>query len=187
MMRMLNLIRDQARMNPQIVAYTNHEKNITYIDLWEQSDQLASFLLSQCFKSKSPILVYGHMETEMLVAFLGVVKAGHPYIPIDTSIPIDRIKKIARNAHSELLIDVSNQNVDLGIPELKTLHYGEEILNSDRVVCSDDWVKEEDNFYIIYTSGSTGNPKGVQISSANLQSFVDWMINDFPINNKETF
>src|SRR5205085_6220972 len=53
--------------------------------------------------------------------------------------------------------------------------------NVSRTIHSSNWVKDEDNFYIIYTSGSTGNPKGVQISANNLQSFVDWMIEDFPI------
>jgi D-alanine--poly(phosphoribitol) ligase subunit 1 len=186
-MKILKSIRDQARMNPEVVAFTNHENYITYLDLWEQSDQLASSILNQRFPSKNPILVYGHMEPEMLVAFLAAVKAGHPYIPIDISIPMDRIKKIAENAQSELMINVSNQFIDLGVPHLKTINYGHEILKLDRLVSPNDWVKEGDTFYIIYTSGSTGNPKGVQISSANLQSFVDWMISDFTINKQQMF
>ncbi|MBD5071801.1 AMP-binding protein, partial [Xanthomonas citri pv. citri] len=64
----------------------------------------------------------------------------------------------------------------------------EELLeNEGGSVSQDQWVKEHETFYIIYTSGSTGNPKGVQISAANLQSFTDWICADFPVSGGKIF
>ena len=59
----------------------------------------------------SPIMVYGHMEPEMLVTFLGSVKSGHAYIPIDTSIPLERIKRISESSQADLLINVSGHTL----------------------------------------------------------------------------
>ncbi|MGG5254393.1 D-alanine--poly(phosphoribitol) ligase subunit DltA [Neobacillus sp. SM06] len=182
-MKMLHTIEDFALTNPDAIAFTAPGAQITYGELWNQSEQLAAMIHGMGLSSGSPILVYGHMEPEMPVAFLGSVKSGHPYIPIDTSIPLERIAKIIENSNAELLIIVANapfvlENSPASIVTLSELKAKLPVnAKSNR----SSWVAEDDNFYIIYTSGSTGNPKGVQISATNLQSFVDWMLKDFPI------
>lgn len=89
-MRMLNKIKDFAETYPEKIS-----KKMTYRELWCQSEQVATYILKQRIKMDSPIMIYGHMDPEMLVFFLGSVKSGHAYIPIDTSIPIERIKRIS--------------------------------------------------------------------------------------------
>ena len=129
--------------------------------------------------SKAPVLVYGHMEPNMIVSFLGSVKAGRPYIPVDVSIPAERIVKIIESSGAELLISVSGDAVDTGSNLIKTVTPEELAADGDADLSRENWVKELDTFYIIYTSGSTGNPKGVQISADNLQSFTDWICRIF--------
>jgi D-alanine--poly(phosphoribitol) ligase subunit 1 len=182
-MKMLNTIKEIALTQPETLAFISPNKKITYHDLWKKSDQIAAFLLNLNLKCGSPILVYGHMEPEMLISFLGCVKAGHPYIPVDTSIPTDRVEKIAESSQPELIINVTNHLLALDDLPVQIVNY-EEIMVSEKwneEMSPTNWVKEDENFYIIYTSGSTGNPKGVQISANNLQSFTNWMLEDFPI------
>jgi D-alanine--poly(phosphoribitol) ligase subunit 1 len=188
-MKMLNTIRDFAISHPETSAFISPNKVITYDELWKNSDHVAAYLLNLNLTNSSPVLVYGHMEPEMLVSFLGSVKAGHPYIPVDTSIPLERIEKIAESSHTELIINVSNQTLTLEFANIPMVSMEEIMLKTQSKIniSSDSWVKENDNYYIIYTSGSTGNPKGVQISANNLQSFVDWMLTDFPIGEKLCF
>lgn len=59
---------------------------------------------------RSPIMVYGHMQPEMIVNFLGCVKAGHAYIPVDLSIPADRVQRIAENSGAKLLFIGNSSN-----------------------------------------------------------------------------
>jgi D-alanine--poly(phosphoribitol) ligase subunit 1 len=188
-MRLLNTIKDFAFTHSDTIAFTSPKNKLSYGELWNQSEQIAAHMLKQHLQAGSPILVYGHMEPEMLVSFLGCVKSGHPYIPIDTSIPMDRIEKIIDSSQSKYFINVSNLPIVIESSSIQIASYAE-IITIDSIVADVDpenWVKEEENFYIIYTSGSTGNPKGVQISANNLQSFVDWMVKDFPINGSLQF
>jgi D-alanine--poly(phosphoribitol) ligase subunit 1 len=186
-MHLLKTIEDHVLTNPEAIAFVSNGDQISYKELWEKSDNIAASIIQMSLKDSSPILVYGHMETEMIVCFLAAVKSGHPYIPIDISIPIDRVTKIVESSKAELILNVSKLPTSINdtvqvyeVDEIEKLY-----LNNN--VVSDYWVKDDENFYIIYTSGSTGSPKGVQISANNLQSFVDWMLKDYPINYELVF
>jgi D-alanine--poly(phosphoribitol) ligase subunit 1 len=183
-MKLINTIKEFAQSQPKAKAYISPDNEITYNELWEQSERMAAFLLNQNLTKHSPILVYGHMEPAMITSFLGSVKAGHPYIPVDISIPIERIVKIINSAQSELVINNSGKQLAIGQTAAAVVDYADIMMQQDHVEPIDpsNWVKDDENFYIIFTSGSTGNPKGVQISANNLQSFVNWMVEDFPIN-----
>lgn len=181
-MKLISNIKRLAETQPNALAFVSQDQKIRYGELWKKAEQTASSILNLDPKPLSPILIYGHMEPDMIVAFLGSVTAGHPYIPVDTSIPMERITKIIESSKTKLVINVSEEPLFIDDSSVKVVNSAQLLNHSFLPVTMDSWVKEDETFYIIYTSGSTGNPKGVQISADNLQSFVDWMVEDFPIN-----
>ncbi len=53
---------------------------------------------------RSPVAVLGHKQPEMLVGFLGSVRAGHPYVPIDVAVPPQRVERILKTAGARMML-----------------------------------------------------------------------------------
>lgn len=70
------------------------KNQLTYCNLWKESDALLVALNTQLGENKAPIVVYVHKFTYMLVCFFACLKSGRSYIPIDTSVPQNRVESI---------------------------------------------------------------------------------------------
>lgn len=183
-MFILEHIRKWAENDPARLAYRSGQACLTYSELEEQANRLASWISQTIGEDQSPVVVYGHMEPEIIVAFLACVKAGHPYIPIDISVPFSRLHTILDDSKTPLILSPRS------LPDSVTEN-SVQILEGEafkRVLLSHDIkpllnpVKSDETFYIIYTSGTTGNPKGVQITGNCLESFVPWAIEAFKLH-----
>lgn len=172
-MDLLRQIDQWADIAPDRAAHVSEGRTLTYGELRAQSDALANWLTGRLGEDRTPVAVIGHKEPEVLIAFLGVVKSGRPYVPIDTSIPTQRAERIVENAKATLTL---------------TPVVVRDILASPRVTAQPQPVRGEDPYYIIFTSGSTGEPKGVVITLNCLTAFVLWMNGEqkFP-QQAETF
>jgi D-alanine--poly(phosphoribitol) ligase subunit 1 len=149
-----------ATAAPTRIAHVSGERTLTYGDLRAASDALGRYLSERFGEDRSPIAVLGHREPEMLIAFLGAVKSGRPYVPIDTALPQQRIDKIISISRPALLLTAQET--------VKLCEWaGKAVMQP---------VRADDSFYIIFTSGSTGEPKGVVITLRCLEHFVGWML-----------
>ena len=157
---LLDRIAHWAEAAPERVAHRSGERVLTYAELHRRSNALAAWIQAELADDRSPIAVRGHKEPEMLIAFLGAVKSGRPYVPIDSSIPDQRAEKI---------IEASGAAKTLSPEEIARFSEGTAPAPARRV-------EGNEPFYILFTSGSTGEPKGVVITLANLRHFVNWMI-----------
>lgn len=184
-MKLLTRIAQHAVRKSEQIAYRTEGQMLTYGMLWDKSRRLASLLHAIKLERQTPIVVYGHMGIDMPVSFLACVQAGHPYIPVDTSIPIERVRLIVEKSGAGVVINTTTSKLDFdGVIVLQMLEMNLEQIEH---IGEEYWVQSDEVFYIIYTSGSTGNPKGVQITAANLQSFTDWMTGDFPLGEGKVF
>ncbi|MDO4784500.1 MAG: D-alanine--poly(phosphoribitol) ligase subunit DltA [Propionibacteriaceae bacterium] len=173
---MIEAVARHAAQRGGSVAHRWRGEELTYAELHRRSEALAEHLRGRGLNPGEPVLVYGHKQPLMLVSFLGCVKAGHPYIPVDSSLPARRVQAIAASSASPLLIAV--EPVDLP---------GVGVLTADEVAALPEATGEpapgvglDEPFYIIYTSGSTGDPKGVQISRRAVNRFTSWALSLVP-------
>jgi D-alanine--poly(phosphoribitol) ligase subunit 1 len=155
-----------GKVAPDRLAHISNSSTVTYGELTRRSNALALALLGRLPADQSPIAVLGHKEPEMIVSFLGIVKAGHPYIPLDSSMPAQRVDSIMQTAHASLLLTPEKVREMTQINQQKGS--ASEISHPG----------PDDPWYIIFTSGSTGNPKGVIITRRCLESFVDWVVSE---------
>lgn len=89
-----------ANNTPNRIVFKSGCGEITYRRLWEDAKKLSKLIKNLQaegkLEPKAPIAVYGHKEPHMLVAFIGCALAGHPYCPLDRSMPEPRIDDILR-------------------------------------------------------------------------------------------
>lgn len=185
----ITTIDNWASINSDKLVYKYLEEKFTYGKLKYFSDSIADYLDFLNIRDKAPVIVYGGHKFEMLASFLGAVKSGHAYIPIDTHSPNSRISMIKEIANPGAIIATEQLPVEVNdIPVINPEKLSE---LSNKIV---DYslshpVDGDDNFYIIFTSGTTGKPKGVQISHDNVVNYINWMISDafkLPLNISAT-
>lgn len=165
----INKLQSFTDANPESIAVRHTTDELTYKQLMDESSKLAHRLQG----SKKPMILFGHMSPYMIVGMIGAIKAGCGYVPVDTSIPEDRIKMIIEKVQPEFVFNTTDESFDSIVGELFTI---EDIKTSQDPVIFDNQIKDNDTVYTIFTSGSTGEPKGVQIEYASLVQFTDWML-----------
>lgn len=168
----IETIDQYGRTQPTRVAYDVLGETHTYGELKQASDGIAAQLAQMNLTPDAPIMVYADQSFLTVAAFLGCVKSGHAYIPVDTHSPSERLVMINEIAQPTLVIAVAELPIELPATVLTNAA----LLEATKLPAGPQSpVQGADNFYIIFTSGTTGQPKGVQISHANLLSFVNWM------------
>lgn len=165
----INKLQAFADANPQSIAVRHTTDELTYQQLMDESSKLAHRLQG----SKKPMILFGHMSPCMIVGMIGAIKAGCGYVPVDTSIPEDRIKMIINKVQPEFVFNTTDESFESLEGEVFTI---EDIKTSQDPVIFDSQIKDNDTVYTIFTSGSTGEPKGVQIEYASLVQFTEWML-----------
>src|SRR5262249_1743950 len=163
-----------AGLHPDAVAVVCNGQQLTYRELNERANQLAHYLLSRGAGPEKLIGIFVERSPQMLVALLGVLKAGAAYVPLDPAYPKDRIAFIVEDAGLELLI------TQQGLGEALPPHQAQVVqLDADWPAIAgeskqnpDSGVRGENLAYVLYTSGSTGKPKGVEIEHRNLVNFL---------------
>lgn len=184
MSKVLDQIKKNAIQTPERIAYTVESEtdagyicsSLTWKELEKYSNSIAFFLMNH-LKTNSPIVVFGHKDPMMIVAFLGCVKSGRAYVPVDSSFPERRVKDIIQAVDPEVVISIDQLLVTDIQAQIITKENIKTIIDTYSAESeSSNYVSGEDVFYIIFTSGSTGTPKGVQITSDCLDNFVNWVI-----------
>ena len=159
-MNLIEQIDRWAAVAPEATAHISDGRTLTFGELCRNSDALAGYLTQRLGEDRRPIAVLGHREPEMLIAFLGAVKSGRPYVPLDTALPQQRIDRILETSRAALVLT----------PKDVLQFSASQVRGPARRVQGDE------PFYILFTSGSTGEPKGVIITLACLEHFITWML-----------
>ncbi|MGL4849592.1 MAG: D-alanine--poly(phosphoribitol) ligase subunit DltA [Clostridium sp.] len=163
-------------------------ESLSYKDLDKYSEAIALFLKEEYGALDTPAMIYGNKDNLIMACMIGSLKSGRAYVPLDVSFPIDRVITVKEEVMPKILFNFSENGKEEFGSDIKVINEDElkEIIKKyDGEISEDSWVKEDENAYILFTSGSTGKPKGVQISSNNLDNFVEWISPELNIDGSE--
>ncbi|EAV5427037.1 amino acid adenylation domain-containing protein [Salmonella enterica] len=174
-----HLFERNAQENPQRLALVFRQQSYTYGELNRRANRLANHLIHSGIGPDDRVALLLERTPAMLVALLGVLKAGAAYVPLDTGYPEERVEYMLRHCQPKLLLggedDVAPYG-STGIPCLVLDDEGHSPLISGVSDCDPEPVlvglTPENLAYIIYTSGSTGRPKGVMLPHGAVINFL---------------
>lgn len=156
--------------------------SLTYIQLDKQSDVVANTISKMMVNGqigyKSPVGICLERGSGMIIAMLGIMKTGVPYVPLDPEYPVERLRFMAADCGITLVITSASH-------VLKTDFINRHLLLEDmyepNVQTFPVMACPADRAYIIYTSGTTGNPKGIPIAHYQLLNMAENMQRVFQV------
>lgn len=160
------LIEAQVDKTPDAPAVVFAGQTLTYGELNQQAEQLASVLRSHEVVSGERVALCLKPSLERIVSILAVLKAGAAYVPLDPAYPAARITYCLEDTNPKLLL--TQHSVDLPETSVPLVYLDDELTKESPLQTSVSAAQPDDLAYIIYTSGSTGQPKGVMVSHRNL-------------------
>ena len=168
------LFESQVRRSPDVIAAVCGSQSCSYSELNRRANALACRLRSLGAGAEVLVGICLHRSLDMVVALLGVLKAGAAYVPLDPAFPRQRLAMMLEDAAPRVI--VTQRDLAASLPE-----------SAGDVLCIDADVSaampaDDRNAaplacptcaaYVIFTSGSTGRPKGVVIEHRAVVNFL---------------
>ena len=182
------LFEAQVQRTPDNTALVFGDAALTYGDLNARANQLAGMLIARGVGPEDFVALAVPRSLEMVVALLGVLKAGGAYLPIDPDYPAARIAFMLDDARPACVITTTATSLPdtsahpvivLDDPDTAEAlaHYPDtDPHDGDRTRP----LTPQNPAYLIYTSGSTGTPKAVLVEHRSVAHYVRWAAERYP-------
>ncbi|MFG2977291.1 amino acid adenylation domain-containing protein [Streptomyces sp. NPDC048331] len=171
---LVELFERQVALTPDAPATVFRGERLSYAELDARAERLARALRARGAGPERIVAVALHRSTEMVVSLLAVSKSGAAYLPVDPSLPADRIAYLLSDAEPVLLL--ADDEVAAALPastDLPRLDPG--AAHDGDPGAAGPAPLPGHPAYVIYTSGSTGRPKAVVVEHSAIVNRLLWM------------
>ncbi len=180
----VDMFERQAQENAQAIATELDEERWTYEELNRRANQLARYLRQKGVGQDTLVGVAVERSPQMVLAILGILKAGAAYVPLETAYPAERLKYMIEDSGLRLIITSESKIGQLPPHRCELLK-----IDSDWLAISTQSdenpgieIHPQQLAYVIYTSGSTGRPKGTLIHHQGLANYLNWVVQAYPVH-----
>ncbi|KAE9402498.1 acetyl-CoA synthetase-like protein, partial [Gymnopus androsaceus JB14] len=150
-----------ASLEGSSLAVVDGSSSLTYSELDEQTDRLASWLVGRGLNAEEAVGIWMGRSVLLVVAYLGCLKAGLAFMPLDYRLPVDRLRLMVQSAKCRLMLTSGDGPLCGEIHSIDLAQEMQIMLSTPIVTLPVVSAHQLSN--IVYTSGSTGAPKAVMI------------------------
>ena len=178
-------IAQAAQNRPNEIAIEGQGVAVTYGKMLTEADSLALRLRDLGIGPESVVAILMDHSPELIVAILGVLRSGAAYLPLDPTLPQQRIAFVLEDSNARLLL--TKESFVPSLPKRRP----------ELLLVKPDWQSQagkdripgyhrpnlvpENLAYLIYTSGSTGAPKASMITHRGLSNYIQWAIEAYSV------
>ena len=177
----------QVAKNPNKTALLLSGKKLSYAELNEKANQVAQYIIAKGIQCNEFVGCYQNQSLDRVITLLGILKSGAAYLPLDTSLPTERLEMLINDANPSMIITTAKLSIELANIDKLTCDI-EEILLEEVLPVNIDYSKthsDNDLIYVIYTSGTTGLPKGVMVEHKAVNNFIQSYSELLRINSED--
>lgn len=177
----------QVQSTPNNTALIHGDRELSYLQLEQQSNQLAHYLLALGVAPNICVGICLRPSLTMMIAVFAVIKAGGAYVPLDPEYPAKRLAYMVQLTHATVIL--CTETISLQLPDCDskiicldhndhaTTHYSDTppvvTLDASRLA------------YVIFTSGSTGMPKAAGVYHSGFANLLNWYLRECAINSDD--
>ena len=155
---------EQAAKHPANTAVISPSHRVSYGELLAAANRIGRWLRNEEVHPNSIVAVVMEKGWEQVAAVLGVLASGAAYLPIEPTVPAERLQYLLEHAQVRWVLTQPALDSRLIWPAgVRRLSVDERVLDPADAPSLDVVQRPSDLAYLIYTSGSTGLPKGVMI------------------------
>jgi amino acid adenylation domain-containing protein len=173
------LIEAQVAKTPQAVALRSDQEQITFAEMNRRAEAVSGALRRMGVGPDVVVPLLLDRSVEMVVAILGVMKAGGAYLPLGTDYPPERLRYVIEDSSAKVVLTTRPYTNRLegvaGVLEMEHAQLGPPSSESATPETPEQLA------YVIYTSGSTGRPKGAMLAHRGLVNRLLWMAQHYEI------
>ncbi|HEX2669297.1 MAG TPA: amino acid adenylation domain-containing protein [Polyangiaceae bacterium] len=180
----LEAITRVGQERPTATAVVAGERTVSYAELTALSAGVAEKLTNAGLRKGDIVAIAAVPSVDLVIAAVGVLRAGMVYLPIDLEYPAARIAYLLEDSAAKAIICSSRFAAEHSAlirsvgPALVTEEFAPGTVPGVAVEASD-------TAYLVYTSGSTGKPKGVAVSHGALLNLCSWHNEAFQVTPED--
>ncbi|MEW6736516.1 MAG: SDR family NAD(P)-dependent oxidoreductase, partial [Acidobacteriota bacterium] len=173
----------QSEQTPNAIAVTFEQQELSYRELNMRANQLAHYLQTLGVGPEVVVGICLERSIEMVVAVLGILKAGGVFAPLDANYPLERLTYMLEDAQMSILLSQNRliEKLPTYWAQVICLDSEWEIISEQPNQSPQSSVSAHNSVYVIYTSGSTGTPKGVVVEHQGLSNLVKMQRDTFQL------
>lgn len=123
---LVDLFEKTAKKYSEQIALTCHDQAWNYKKLNEEANQVAHFLINKKVGSEEKIGILANQSPYSIIAMLGTLKAGCSYIPLNTQLPLEKLKQIINDSELRIILTQSSyldtsEQLQLACPNVETV------------------------------------------------------------------